>query len=120
MFSSTNTPDSPAEAAALDLIVRVPMETLDVADKDLLLAALQELTALLHAEGAFTGLSAHDAEQAAGAIAMDFCLRRMGAAESLRARAAVVLGSPTDGPWDSPEGPARALTIAADVLDAWA
>lgn len=112
-------PDSPAEAAALDMMVRVPMETLglDAADMDLLLLALQELTALLHAEGAFTGLSWHDAERAAGAITMDFCLRKMGAAESLRSRVAAV----TDGSWwDSPEGAARALTIAADLLDAWA
>ena len=58
------------------------------------------------------------AEQAAGAIALDFCLRKMGAADSLRARATVVLGGPADGPWDSPEDAARARTATADLLDA--
>lgn len=109
-------PDSAAEAAALDLIVRVPMETLDVADKDLLLLALQELTALLHAESVFTGLSAHDAERAASAVAFDFCLRKMGAAEALRARAAAALEGQQ---WESPEDAARALTATANLLDGW-
>lgn len=119
MNNSREVPDSPAEAAALDMIVRVPMDTLDIADKDLLLPALQELTTLLHAEGAFAGLSWHDAERAASAIALDFCLRRMGAAESLRDRAAAMIGAPAGEAWDSPEGAARALTTAANVLDAW-
>jgi hypothetical protein len=108
-------PDHPAdpEAAALELIVRIPADVLghDCPSRE----ALQEFTALLSAEGAFTGMSWHDAKHAATAIIFDATSRDDGAA-FLRQRANRVRAG-TDGiTWDDPAKMARALTIGATVL----
>jgi len=108
-------PDHPAdpEAAALELIVRIPIDVLghDCPSRE----ALQEFTALLSAEGAFTGMSWHDAKHAATAIVFDATSRDDGVA-FLRQRANRVRAG-TDGiTWDDPARMARALTIAATVL----
>jgi hypothetical protein len=109
------TPDHPAdpEAAALELIVRLPIDVLghDSPSRE----ALQEFTALLSAEGAFAGMSWHDAKHAAAAIVFDATSRDDGAA-FLRQRASRVRAG-TDGmTWDDPALMARALTTAATVL----
>jgi hypothetical protein len=108
-------PDHPAdpEAAALELIVRIPIDVLgrDCPSREV----LQEFTALLSAEGAFTGMSWHDAKHAATAIIFDATSRDDGAA-FLRQRANRVRAG-TDGiTWDDPAKMARALTTAATVL----
>jgi hypothetical protein len=107
-------PDHPAdpEAAALELIVRVPEE---ITNDSSVRAILQELTAMLQVEDTFTGMSWHDAKHAATAIVVD-ALHRDSAGESLRGRAQRVLAG-TDGiTWDSPAKMARALSTAATVL----
>jgi hypothetical protein len=107
-------PDHPAdpEAAALELIVRVPEEITNDSSARVI---LQELTAMLEVEAAFTGMSWHDAKHAATAIVVD-ALHRDNAGESLRGRAQRVLAG-TDGiTWDDPAKMARALTIGATVL----
>jgi hypothetical protein len=108
-------PDNPAdpEAAALDLIVRIPADVLghDSPRREV----LQEFAALLSAEGVFTGMSWHDARHAATAIVFDATSRGDGAA-FLRQRADRVRVG-TDGvTWDDPAKMARALTTAATVL----
>jgi hypothetical protein len=108
-------PDHPAdpEAAALELIVRIPIDVLghDSPSRE----ALQEFAALLSAEGAFTGMSWHDAKHAATAIIFDATSRDDGAA-FLRQRANRVRAG-TDGiTWDDAARMARALTIGAVVL----
>jgi hypothetical protein len=108
-------PDNPAdpEAAALDLIVRIPADVLghDSPPRD----ALQDFASLLHAEGCFAGMSWHDAKHAATAIVFDASSRDDGAA-FLRQRANRVRAG-TDGvTWDDPAKMARALSIGAAVL----
>lgn len=102
------------EAAALELIVRLPIDVLghDSPPRD----ALQDFASLLHAEGCFAGMSWHDAKHAAAAIMFDATNRDDGAA-FLRQRADRVRAG-TDGiTWDDPAKMARALTIGADILD---
>jgi hypothetical protein len=108
------TPDHPAdpEAAALELIVRMPEAVMgDAGAREI----LQELAAMLQVEGTFTGMSWHDAKHAAAVIVVD-ALHRDDAGEFLRGRAQRVLAG-TDGiTWDDPAKMARALTTAATVL----
>ena len=107
-------PDNPAdpEAAALELIVRVPTDVLghDSPPRDV----LQDFASLLHVEGCFAGLSWHDARHAATAIVVE---KRDDAAEFLRGRAARACDGSDNMEWDDREAMARALTIAADILD---
>jgi hypothetical protein len=107
-------PDDPAnpEAAALELIVRLPETVLqDTGARE----ALQELTGMLDAEAAFAGMTWRDARHAAAAIMVD-ALERDDAPERLRARAERVLDG-TDGMgWNDPAKMARALSIGATVL----
>ena len=100
------------EAAALELIVRLPA---DILDSDAFRDVLRDYCSVLSAEGAFTGLSWLDAKQVAAAVSCDVCTRD-DAADFLRNRARNVLAG-TDGmAWRDRDGAARALNIAATVL----
>jgi len=107
-------PNSPAdpEAAALELIVRVPAEVLHT---DAFTPVLQDYCGVLHAEGAFAGLAWDDARRVAAAVSFDACTRDDAAAFE-RNRARNVLAGVDGSPWRNREGAARALNIAATVL----
>jgi hypothetical protein len=114
-------PDDPPdpESAALELIVRLPADILRTAA---FTTVLQDYCSVLHAEGAFAGLSWADAKQVAAAVSFDvthrYDIRKQteGAADFIAARARRVLAA-TDGTmWDDRDGAARALNIAARVL----
>ena len=106
-------PDNPAdpEAAALELIVRLPAE---IHRSEGFTPILQDHCALLQMEGAFAGLSWHDAKGVAAAISFD-CTSREDAAAFIRRRARNVLGRRDGMQWDDRDGAARALNIAATV-----
>jgi hypothetical protein len=107
-------PDQPADpqAAALELIVRMPEAvTGDAGTREI----LQELTAMLDVEGAFTGMSWNDAKHAAVAIVVD-ALNRDDAHTFLRARARRARDGSDGMVWDDPAKMARALTIGATIL----
>jgi hypothetical protein len=109
-------PDNPAdpEAAALDLIVRLPGEFLRT---NAFTAALQDYCGALDAEGAFAGLSWPDAQQIAAAVSFDICVRGVSDAEAfIRNRARNALSGADGMPWNNRQGAARALNIAATVL----
>lgn len=76
---------------------------------------LQYLAAILDAEGAFDGLSWHDAKHAATAIMADF-LGRNDDADFLRARAQRAENGSDHMAWDDPAKTARAFSIAAMLL----
>jgi hypothetical protein len=104
----TDPPDP--EAAALELIVRVPVDLVghDSPSRE----ALQEFAALLSAEGVFAGMSWHDAKHAASVIVFD-AINRDDSVGFLRAQADRVRAG-TDGiTWDDPAAMVRALTAAA-------
>jgi hypothetical protein len=107
-------PDNPAdpEAAALELIVRLPVKILHT---DAYTPILQDYCTLLSGEGAFTGLSWSDAKNIAAAVSFDIVTRE-DAIGFIRQRARNVLGGGDGMMWDDQEGAARALTIAATVL----
>jgi hypothetical protein len=114
-------PDNPPdpEAAALELIVRVPAQMLQNRG-DLAIAAevtevMQDYTGVLHADGAFAGLSWPDAKAVAAAVCFDAC-NRDDVADFIRNRARNVLAGTDNMPWQNREGAARALSIAASVL----
>jgi hypothetical protein len=108
-------PDDPAdpEAAALDLIVRMPADLLghDWPTRE----ALQEFTAVLSAEGAFTGMSWHDAKAAAVAIVFD-ATNRDDAAEALKHRAHLTGAGVDNQQWDDRGAMVHAFITAAAVL----
>jgi hypothetical protein len=108
-------PDNPAdpEAAALDLIVRTPTEILG--DDSPPLEVLQQFTALLHGEGAFAGMTWHDAKHAAVAIIVD-AVNQDDAPAFLQKRARRALDGSDGMTWNDPAAMARALTIGAKVL----
>ena len=114
MTSTYTVPANPCdpEAAALDLIVQLPAQLLDT---HAFTAVLQDLCGLLHAEGAFAGLSWDDARQVAAAVSFDVA-QRDDAADFLRSRARNVLAATDNVPWQNRDGAARALNIAATVL----
>jgi hypothetical protein len=110
-------PDNPAdpEAAALELIVRIPAEVLRPDFPDLLTEALQDYCGVLHAEGCFAGLSWDDAKNIAAAVSFDVTTRD-DAADFLRNRARNVLAGTDNMNWENSQFAARALNIAATVL----
>jgi hypothetical protein len=112
--STYTVPDNPAdvEAAALDLIVRLPGRIMQT---DALTEVLQDYCGALHAEGAFAGLSWADAKHIAAAVAFDAVTRDDGA-EFLRNRARMVLAGTDNMAWQDRAGAARALNTAAAVL----
>jgi hypothetical protein len=116
MPSSTayTVPDNPTdpEAAALELIVRLPA---DILHTEGFTPILQDYCALLQMEGAFAGLSWADAKAIAAAISFD-CTSREDAAAFIRGRARNVLGRRDGMEWDDRDSAARALNIAATVL----
>jgi hypothetical protein len=92
MTTTYTVPTNPSdpELAALELIVRLPAMLLG---SDTFTTVLQDFCGLLHAEGAFAGLSWADARQIASAVGFDAC--HDDAAEVIRNRARNVLaGSP--------------------------
>ena len=109
-------PDDPPdpETAALELLVRMP--ELVGKGSPSVRAVLQEFAGLLQAENAFTGLSWHDAKHAAVAIVAD-SINCDDPARTLRRRARGALWRIDGMQWDDRHGTARALDIAADMLD---
>lgn len=75
---------------------------------------LQDYCGILHAEGAFTGLSWPDAKQGA-AVSFDAGTRG-NAAEVLRNRARNALAGVDGMPWLDRESVTRALNIVATVM----
>ena len=107
-------PDSPAdvEAAALELIVRLPGQIMHT---EALAEVLQDYAGVLHAEGCFAGLSWDDAKAVAAAVSFD-AVTRDDSADCLRNRARNVLAGTDNMPWHNRQAAARALNIAATVL----
>jgi hypothetical protein len=83
---------------------------------DALTEVLQDYCGALHAEGAFAGLSWADAKQLAAAVSFDVVTRE-DAADFLRNRARNVLAGTDNMPWENREGAARAMNIAATMLE---
>ncbi len=108
-------PENPAdvEAAALELIVRLPAEVLHVPPEGC--EALQEFCGVLQLEGCFADLSWADAKAIAAAVSFDACTRD-DAADFLRNRARNALSGVDNMPWENREAAARAMNIAARVL----
>lgn len=121
MTTAYTPPDNPAdpEAAALELIVRLPTSISErltaAAFISGLTEVLQDYCGMLQAEGAFAGLSWADAKPVAAAICFDIC-NRDDAAAFLRWRASKILGGGDNMPWENRDGAARAFTIAAEVM----
>jgi hypothetical protein len=111
-------PDNPAdpEAAACELIVRVPQAIAGGRLPADIVAVLHDLAELLHAEGCFAGLSWHDARHVAAAVAFDTCWHDDAAARHLRGRADRIADGADTMFFDDREGVARALTTAADLI----
>jgi hypothetical protein len=107
-------PDNPAdvEAAALELIVRLPGQIMHT---DALTEVLQDYCGALHAEGALAGLSWADAKNVAAVVSFDVATRE-DAADFIYNRARNVLAGTDNMPWENREAAVRALNIAATVL----
>lgn len=116
-YALPENPDDP-EAAALELIVRIPTEVMAEPGRLLhpLIEVLQDFTGMLSVEGAFTGMVWPDAKQIAAAIAMDLCTRD-DAGDFLRYRAGNALSGADGMVWRDRDLVARALTLAADLFD---
>jgi len=93
-------------------IERLPA-SIELANDDI---ARRRLCELLKDSGLFNELSWPDARDVGDAISMD--AGRADGPESMRHRARTVAGGRWT--WDDPAPVERALTLAADVLDAWA
>lgn len=108
-------PENPAdpEAAALELIVRMP-EVVGV-NVPSLATLLQEFTMALDVSGAFAGLSWHDAKHAAAAMTADL-IERDDPAAFLRYRATLAATGEDNMAWDDRDAMVRALTVGAEVL----
>jgi hypothetical protein len=115
MTTTYDVPTNPAdvEAAALELIVRMPGEVLHTPAE--MIEVLQEFCGMLQLEGCFAGLCWADAKNIAAAVAFD-AITRDDAADFLRNRARNVLAGTDNMPWENRDGVARALNIAATVL----
>lgn len=115
MTTAYTPPDNPAdpEAAALDLIVRLPGAVLgrDWPPLDV----LQEFAQVLQIEGALAGMSWHDAKHAAVAIIADV-MNQADAAAALLRRADRALDGSDGMSWNDPAAMSRALTVGAKVL----
>jgi hypothetical protein len=111
-------PRSPVdpETAALDLIVRLPIDLLDAEG---LRPVLQDYSGVLHAEGVFAGMSWADAGRVATVVAFDVCLRclRDDTADFLRDRARIVAAGTDDVAWHDRARVAQALDAAATVFE---
>lgn len=112
-------PENPAdpEAAALELVVRLPADLSDPRESTAdVRAVFQDFAGVLSAAGAFTGMTWRDARHAAVAIVADAIYRDDGPG-SLRQRAARVLDGTDNMAWDDPQRMALALTVGAEVLE---
>jgi hypothetical protein len=131
-------PDAPAdpEAAALDLIVRLPIDLLAAEG---LRSVLQDYAGVLHCEGVFAGMAWADASRAAAAVVMDVrrrCLRddltswsadqevrnrnaplRDDAGDFLRDRARSAAAGTDNVAWHDRTSVARALNTAATAFE---
>jgi hypothetical protein len=107
-------PRNPADpaGAALELIVRLPS---DPGHGFPPREALQHFAAILDMEGAFAGMSWHDAKHAAVAVIVD-ALTRDDPAGFLEQRACNALSGRDGMRWDSPAKVARAMRIGAGAL----
>lgn len=107
-------PDHPAdsEAAALELIVRLPERLMHT---KMFTGPLQDYSDALHVEGAFADLCWADAKHVAAAVSFDIT-QRDDAADFLLNRARNALAGTDNMPWDDRDGVVRALTIAAAVF----
>ena len=111
IYPMPSAPSDP-EAAALELIVRLPGQIMHT---DALTEVLQDYCGMLHAEGAFAGLSWDDAKNVAAAVSFDVTTRD-DAADFIRNRARNVLAGTDNMDWQNRDGAARALNIAATAL----
>jgi hypothetical protein len=106
-------PTNPAdpEAAALELIVRVPSDILghDSPPRD----ALQDFVSLLDAENCFIGMSWHDARHAATVSIYDTPRRARPARNSSNS------STTTCPPWSRPANPPPPSTCAAQSWRKW-
>jgi hypothetical protein len=116
-------PDAPAdpEAAALELIVRLPIDLLapgenSPGESEGLRRVLQDYAGVLHAEGVFAGLAWEDAKQIAAAVALDVVVRE-DAPDFLRDRARNVAAGTDNVAWHDRARVARALNIAATAFE---
>lgn len=111
-------PEDPAdpEAAALELVVRMPADLSGARVDGAARAVFQDFAGILSAFGAFTGMTWHDAKHAAVVIVADGIYRDDGPG-FLRQRAARVLDGTDNMVWDDPQRMAAALTIGAQVLE---
>jgi hypothetical protein len=100
------------EAAALELIVRLPA---DILHTTAFTTVLQDYCSVLDAEGAFAGLTWADAKNIAAAVAFD-AVTRDDAADFLRNRARNALCGADNMGWQNRQTAARALNIAATAL----
>lgn len=112
--SAYDVPDHPAdpEAAALELIVRLPARIMHT---NMFSEFLRDYSGALHVEGAFAGLRWADAKQVAAAVSFDIT-QRDDAADFLLNRARNALAGTDSMSWDDRDGVVRALTIAAAVF----
>jgi hypothetical protein len=101
-------------AAALDHLVRAPEAMTGMRFRGL----LQDLAAILDAEGALNGLGWPDARQVAATISFDAMVAD-DPSVTLRSRAQLVLARRDGQPWCDRTGVVRALNVAATVLDTW-
>jgi hypothetical protein len=114
MPATSTVPDSPAdvEAAALELIVRLPA---DILHTTAFTTVLQDYCGALRAEGTFVGLAWADAKAIAAAVSFDV-ISRDDAADFLRNRSRNALSGADNMEWENSVGAARALYTAATVL----
>ena len=92
--------------------MRIPVGVLGT---DAYTTVLQDYCGILHAEGAFAGLSWRDARHVAAAVSFDVCTRD-DPAEFLRHRAQLTRDGQDGQTWDDRDAMARAFTIGAQVL----
>lgn len=110
-----NAPTDP-EAAALELIVRLPIDLLAAEG---LRSVLQDYAGVLHSEGVFAGMAWSDASRAAAAVVMDVCRRCLSddAGDFLRDRARDVAAGADNVAWHDRMSVARALDSAATAFE---
>lgn len=120
VYAVPTDPDDP-EAAALELIVRLPGSPILArrpgGPPGPPVEVLQEFAAALEIAGCFHGMTWNDAKGAAAAILVD-AVNRDNAPQFLRHRANLVAARADGMGHDDPDALARAFRIAAEVLEA--
>jgi hypothetical protein len=121
-FARYTFPDNPAdpEAAALEPIVRMPSSIspslTEATEAAGLTEILQDYCGVLHAEGAFAGLSWADAKTIAAAVAFD-AVTRDDAADFLRNRARNALSGVDNMAWVDRQGRGTGVEHRRDGAD---